>query len=253
MRRMKLGKYLISAILIAIACVTAYLVIVGRPTQLTFHDRAFPQGFRDLIFDGTVSAPDPIFGLPPTTRLGEAKPNQKEICDTLFRDPNSPIAGNRNGAIQLVSFFDYRCPYCKVLSGIMSAMPTDNVRLIFHEWAILGDSSVLAARAALAADRQEKYLAFHTRLMNARLIPTLGLVDAVAGELGIDPARLRADMNSDSITLALQRSSTLASALSLMGTPSLVVGRTIVQGEITRSQLERLIDDEMRRPSPKAC
>jgi hypothetical protein len=33
----------------------------------------------------------------------------------------------------------------------------------------------------------------------------------------------------------------------------MVVGRTIVQGEISKSQLERLIEDEARASSPKAC
>jgi hypothetical protein len=31
------------------------------------------------------------------------------------------------------------------------------------------------------------------------------------------------------------------------------VGRTIVQGEITRSQLERLIENERHLQSPKVC
>jgi protein-disulfide isomerase len=55
-------------------------------------------------------------------------------------------------------------------------------------------------------------------------------------------------MNSGTITSALQRTSTLASALKLIGTPALIVGRTIVQGEITQPQLERLLDIEIKQP-----
>ena len=155
--------------------------------------------------------------------------------------------------MSLVTFFDYRCPYCKTLAAIMSAMRFDNVRVVFHEWAILGEPSVLAARAALAADRQGKYLALHARLMNARLVPTPTYIDAIAAELGINLPQFHTDMTSQSVTLALQRTAALASALGLIGTPALVVGRTVVQGEISRGQLERLIEEEMRPAAAKAC
>src|SRR5690348_8652960 len=31
----------------------------------------------------------------------------------LFDDPNSFVAGNPNGDVTVVQFFDYRCPYCR--------------------------------------------------------------------------------------------------------------------------------------------
>jgi hypothetical protein len=255
MRSMTLSRDHIYIFAAAIALVAVYLLVsTERTPTLEFQDRTFPQGFRDLVLPAAVSPINPAFGPSPGTReSGAHTPNLREICDALFHDPNSPSAGNRNGPVRMVMFFDYRCPYCKTLSGIMAAMPTENVRILFHEWAILSDSSVLAARAALAADRQGKYLPFHSRLMNSRLVPTLTYLDAIAAELGMDATRLHADMASESITLALQRTSALASTLGLIGTPALVIGRTIVQGEIARGQLERLIEVEMQAAPPKVC
>jgi protein-disulfide isomerase len=114
----------------------------------------------------------------------------------------------------------------------MTAVRSDSVRMIYKEWPILGEASQLAARAALAADRQGQYPAFHARMMSTRLIPTPKLVEDFAAELAINFA--------------------LAKALGLVGTPVLVVGRTIAQGDITRRQLERLIEDEMR-PGARVC
>ena len=135
----------------------------------------------------------------------------------------------------------------------MAKMQADNVRIVYKEWPILGDSSLLAARAGLAADKQGKYLAFHTRLMNSRLIPTAAYIEEVAAEVGLNQLQLITDMNSAVTTHAIQRTSALASALGLLGTPALVVGRTIVQGEITRSQLERLIENERHLQTPRVC
>ena len=33
--------------------------------------------------------------------------------DRLFNDPNNPIAGNPQGDVTIVEFFDYACGYCK--------------------------------------------------------------------------------------------------------------------------------------------
>jgi protein-disulfide isomerase len=132
-------------------------------------------------------------------------------------------------------------------------MQDGNVRIFYKEWPILGDGSVLAARASLAADRQGKYQAFHLRLMNSRLIPTIRSIEDIAGELGMNVSQLRQDMDSDATTRTIQRTNVLASALGFIGTPVMVVGRTIVQGEISKGELERLIEDEMRPASAKAC
>ena len=131
-------------------------------------------------------------------------------------------------------------------------MQNEKARIVYKEWPILGDSSVLAAQAGLAADKQGKYLAFHTRLMNSRLIPTVAYIEEIAADLGMNRSQLRMDMNSVITAHAIQRTSALASTLSLVGTPALVVGRTIVQGEITRRELERLIENETQQPE-KPC
>jgi protein-disulfide isomerase len=252
---MSVTKNHIYAILAATALVSTYFLFsIAPPPKLEFRDRAFPRGFRDLVLESASSQIDPLFGLQRSPLVGAAsEQGSQEVCDALFRDSNSPAVGNRDSQIQIVAFLDYRCPYCKKLTNIISKMQADNVRIIYKEWPILGDSSVLAARAGLAADKQGKYLAFHTRLMNSRLIPTAAYIEEIAVDLGMNQSQLRVDMDSQITTLAIQRTSALASTLSLIGTPALVVGRTIVQGEITRRQLDRLIENERQLQSPKVC
>ena len=60
-------------------------------------------------------------------------------------------------------------------------------------------------------------------------------------------------MKSDATTQSLRQTSALASALGLIGTPALVVGRTVVQGDVTRRQLEKLIANERSLPPMKDC
>ena len=179
---MNVTKNRVYVILTAITLVVAYFLFSTLPPpKLEFRDRAFPRGFRDLVLESASSQIDPLFGLQRSPLVDAAsEQGSQEVCDDLFRDPNSPAVGNRDSEVQIVAFLDYRCPYCKKLTNIISKMQADNVRIIYKEWPILGDSSVLAARAGLAADKQGKYLAFHTQLMNSRLIPTAAYIEEIA-------------------------------------------------------------------------
>ena len=251
---MGIAKNHVYAVLAAVALIAAYVAwSIGWPPTLEFRERAYPQGFLELVLGGAATRLDPSFGLQPLPRAGPAaKPSLREVCDALYRDPGDPALGDRESPVQIVEFFDYRCPYCKTLANILAAVRDERMRIVYKEWPILGASSVLAARAALAADRQGKYHAFHMRLMNSRFIPTAKLIEDMAAELGMNPAQLRSDMQSSAVTRVIERTSALASALGFFGTPVLVVGRTVAQCDIARPKLERLIEVE-RQAQRKAC
>ena len=91
--------------------------------------------------------------------------NQRNLLEL---DPNAPVLGNLDGDVTVVEFFDYNCPYCRramdVVQGLLDEDP--DVRLVYREWPILGEGSVFAAKAALAAREQGKYEAFHWALMS---------------------------------------------------------------------------------------
>ena len=251
---MRTTKARVRLIIVAGALSAAYLLFSFlRAPTLEFRDRTFPPGFRSLVLP-SVSQFDPAFALQQIPHSSaRVKQDAHEVCDALFRDPLSPTFGSADAQVQLVAFFDYRCPYCKTLSNIIRKLQATNLRIVFKEWPILGGSSVLAARAGLAAHKQGKYLAFHTRLMNSRLIPTVEYITEIASEFGMNLEQHQEDISSDATSAAIQRTSTLASTLGFIGTPALVVGRTIVQGEITHRQLEHLIKQEKRQPASKIC
>ena len=70
----------------------------------------------------------------------------------LRHNPNSPVAGNPQGDITIVEFFDYRCGYCRrMFEPVMELVESDGeIRFVLKEFPILGPESVFAARAALA-------------------------------------------------------------------------------------------------------
>ncbi len=163
----------------------------------------------------------------------------------LEQDPNAPVIGNPEGDVTLVEFFDYNCPYCKRAAPDVKTLLEfdDNVRIVYREWPILGEGSVFAARAALAARNQGKYEEFHWAMMELNGRAEEASVLRVAAGLGIDIDRLKADMQSEDVEEHIQTSMNLASLLGFNGTPSWVIGDNLVPGLVAIDELQRLIEE----------
>jgi protein-disulfide isomerase len=205
---------------------------------LEFTERAQPPGFRDLA-GGAISAG--VGGLGPLP--GDAAPAIDDACRALFHDVEDPRIGA--GPVTAVYLTDYRCPYCRVLGDLLLAeADAGRITLIVKEWAALGPASVAAARLALAAARQDAFRPVHERLKRSAFVPTPAYLEAVAADLGLDPARLAADAAAPAVEAQLARTASLARALGFPGTPGLVVGRSVVSGAIDRATLAALIDAE---------
>ena len=166
-----------------------------------------------------------------------------ELRDELENDPSSPIAGNPDGDVVIVEFFDYRCPYCRrSADSLEAAMKADsNVRVVFKEFPILGPESLEGAKAALAAAKQGKYESFHFALMRAPGDLSIGHLRKTAEQVGVDPDQMERDMKSDEIAAILRKNHALAEQLSIRGTPAFVIGGTLVPGAANRSEIERLV------------
>jgi protein-disulfide isomerase len=161
----------------------------------------------------------------------------------LTQDPASPVGGNSRGDVTVVEFFDYRCGYCRAVAATVRQLLQEdpNVRLVYKEFPILGPESLLAARAALAARVQGKYVAFHEALMGAENPLTLDQILKIAGQVGLDVTRLQSDMEAPEIPAALQRNHQLAQELGIRGTPAFVVGTEMVPGALDLERLKELV------------
>jgi protein-disulfide isomerase len=163
--------------------------------------------------------------------------------DELFKNPTSPVAGNPQGDVTLVEFFDYQCGYCKsVHADVRRLLDQDgNVRLVLKEFPILGPASLTASRAALAAQKQGKYDALHNALMENRGQLDDDKIMRIAGSVGVDVERLKKDMQAPDIQDALQRNLRLAGELNIRGTPAFVIGDQIIPGAVGLERLKEMV------------
>lgn len=101
----------------------------------------------------------------------EASMQEKAISDNsdaLFRSSKAFAAGNPDGDVTVVEFFDYNCGFCRRAMPVVVKLldNDDKVKLVFKELPIFGDDSEDAAKGALAAKIQGKYFEMHQKLFS---------------------------------------------------------------------------------------
>ena len=223
---------------------------VHRPRPMTFEPIDNLPGWRQTVFEG-VSAPSG--GLSRSAAFAGigsgALPSEilepSALCRTLF--PRS-----RSGKVPVAVFSDFFCPYCRTLTERLvsrSDSPGSPALINWHELPLLGPSSVIAARAAVAADLQKAYPEFQTRMMGSTFRPTPQFLIETADAAGLNTAKFVADMESQVVDSRLSRTRNAARTLGIYGTPAMVVGRTLVIGEISDRHLDELISLEANTPA----
>ena len=108
--------------------------------------------------------------------------------EKLIADTGPETTGAQKADVTIVEYFDYNCPFCRELvPEFRSLIAQDHkVAIVYKDWPIFGGVSVYAAKAALAATWQGKYLVAHDTLISGPRLTQNDQVDAELKGAGID-------------------------------------------------------------------
>ncbi len=167
----------------------------------------------------------------------------KEHLGWLENNDMLPVAGNPDGDVTVVEFFDYNCGYCKkALGDITKLMAEDkNVKFVFVETPILGRTSEMAAKWAMAAKEQNAYLEYHIGLMENRGPITESSLESIAKKIGLDVEKMRADAESDEIAKQVNEKSSKASEMGISGTPAFIINGQLYGGYIGYEKMREAV------------
>lgn len=167
--------------------------------------------------------------------------------DSVLRDPAIPAAGNLQGDITIVEYFDYQCPYCKKVHPVLSEIVKEDgkIRLVYKNWPIFGGISITAAHLVMAAQYQNKYVEAHEALMTATNRLTEPRLKELLVQAGVDVDRADADLvaQAGAIEAALKRSDDQAKAFGFQGTPAFIIGTFRVPGVLDGPGFRQAIAD----------
>ncbi|HET6308467.1 MAG TPA: DsbA family protein [Rhodopila sp.] len=157
--------------------------------------------------------------------------------------PSDPVAGNPQGDVTIVEFFDTRCPYCRKMEPVMQSFLAQDhkVRLVYKDLPILGPASVLGTKALLAAQKQGAYVRMREAVMQLPPDTTPAQIQATAKALNLDWPRMQRDMEDPAVQARIDANLKLAHELGIEGTPALVIGNNLVPGAVDLPNLEKAV------------
>lgn len=151
---------------------------------------------------------------------------QRNLAALLDED-GAFIAGKNpdKADVSVIEFYDYHCTFCKRVTGLVQEITQSDeaVKVVFRELPILKDESEIAARYALAAKDQGKFLDYHVALMKANGTLTEQRVIDIARDVGLDTKKLKSSAEAIARSNVLDRNQDFAREIGVSGTPTFVV------------------------------
>lgn len=217
----------------AILAVTALLIAVVLWTR----PAGAPEGAPGAATD-TLGAQEPVAleDLPHPSRV--AVP---DLSAAETRDPGDLLAeGPVDAPVVLVVFTDYQCPYCArwtadTLPALREEVEAGRLRIEWRDVNVYGEDSERAARAALAAARQDRHADYQNALFEGGEIRSGAELDeealiALADELGLDVEQFTADLRAEETARTIAEHATTGRELGVVTTPSFVLDGTPIVG-----------------------
>lgn len=172
-------------------------------------------------------------------------------------DPSDPVVGPKDAKVTIVEAYEFLCPYCAMVAPTMDQLVAEypkDVRVVSKYMLIHGEPAMPSGQAACAAAKQGKYDAYQKALWKKswptpnqpnRDALTADAVVALAGELGLDAAKFKADMDGECKEW-LGRSMRTLQQFGAGGTPSFYVNGRFTQAGNAAS-FKRIIDEEIKK------
>jgi len=186
----------------------------------------------------------------------------------------APFIGEENAPVTLVYWSDYQCPFCKAFEvggvpqineSIPVAMPdiiktyvdTGKVKVVFKEFAFLGDDSFTAAQYAYAIWElyPQQFYNWRVAMMKAQDEEHGGFGDAESideliqtkfPQLDLAKITKHIDEKQGEYTAKMQAEKEEASSFGINGTPGFITGTKMIGGDAPFSTFKAAIDPQLQ-------
>ena len=190
------------------------------------------------------------------------RPLLAETVTSAAGDPSvvpaytAPVRGNADAPVTIVEYGDFQCPSCGAFARNTEAelirryIDTGKARLVWKNFAWIGDESKRAAQAAACAGDQGKfwdyhdYLYAHQRGENTGYLTNANL-KTFASALSLDRTPFDVCLDSGRYKAVVDNDGSEVRRLGLTGTPTFVINGTRVVGAQPFSVFAAVIDQKL--------
>jgi protein-disulfide isomerase len=212
-------------------------VQANRAADQTLMEQTVEQTLRTLLGDEALN----------TAQQPRLNPNEVYAIDAA----GNPFRGPEDAPITIIEFGDFRCSYCKrfedtTLAPLLARYP-DQVRLVYRDYPILGQSSQESAMAAECADDQGKFWEFHDLLFGDQANLTRAGFMAKAQTLDMDMVAFTACYDNGAHREEIFADLQAGQALGVGGTPTFFINGRPIIGAQPIDTFVRVIEEELTR------
>lgn len=229
-------------VLAATGAICGALGAAGTELVLAHWPGANRAATEQVVHDYLLAHPEVLPAAMERLRANETGQQLAGVRTEVERPFPGAVLGNPNGRVTLVEFTDFACGYCRrsVADLAQLTAANSNLRVVVHELPILTPESRDAAKMALAAARQGRYAAFYGAMF-AIGHPDARSIAAAAQAAGLDMARAREALADPRLDAEIEDNLQLARRLGLTGTPSWIVGNSMLTGAVGADELAKAI------------
>lgn len=164
---------------------------------------------------------------------------------------NDPTRGPADAPVTIVEFSDFRCPYCgRFVSDTLEPLLAnygDRVRMVYRDFPILGQSSLVAALAGQCMNDQGKFWDFHSLAFANQQNLTREAFVSYAEQLKLDVPTFTACLDNQVHLDEIRADATYAQNLGVTGTPAFFINGRFVSGAQPYEVFANLIDEELAK------
>lgn len=172
-------------------------------------------------------------------RARESTPQPERMSATAWRDLASggtPLSASE-GAVRVVIFSDFQCPYCALLSKTVSEIDSivaGRAAIRFRHFPLESHEFALdAAIAAQCAATQGRFRAFHDLLFREQDSIGVKTFEAFAAQVGVvDSAKFTACRSDERVLAQVREEIAAGERIPVTGTPTLVIEGAILRGAL---------------------
>ena len=182
-------------------------------------------------------------------QLAEKKIREKQIINenikTIFHSNGEILNPEEN--IIIVAFVDLNCAYCKKSDYEIRKILKlhKDIHYIIKHFPILGESSMLMARASIAVRLEEDlnvYLKFYNNLMMSKSKLSLAEIEAIAVKSGANTETMIRTLYTNKVDEVINANYKVGEMLGIKGTPTFIINEEIYRGHLEGYELEEIIN-----------
>ncbi len=162
------------------------------------------------------------------------------------------VWGKMGAPVTIDEYADFQCPICAQADRQLAQIApkyfdTGKAKLVFHNFAFIGQESVWAAEAASCAEDQNKFWDYANLVFASQAGENTGAfskdnLKVFAGKLGLDMPTFNSCLDSDKYASRIQQERGEAEAKNLSSTPTFFINGQKLSGNVAADQWSKLID-----------